>query len=119
LLTNKSEKYRLPTREEMLSYNPKRGDFEWSVNGEGLIEIKVQKFKGKTGNSLCKLIRKDPYFTAKFDRVGSIVWKNCDGKKKVGDILKILQKELPKEKNLDQRLFLFIQQLRNLNYIVY
>jgi hypothetical protein len=30
-----------------------------------------------------------------------------------------LQKELPNEKNLDQRLFLFIQQLRNLNYIVY
>jgi hypothetical protein len=119
LQINKSEKNKLPTREEMLSYNPKRGDFEWSTNSEGLVEIRVKKFKGKVGNSLCKLIKKDPYFTAKFDKVGSIVWKNCNGEKKVSDILMILEKKLPNEKNLDQRLFLFIQQLRNLNYIIY
>jgi hypothetical protein len=51
------------------------------------------------------------------DKLGSIVWKHCDGKNTLKDILKVLDKEFPKEKNIDQRLFLFIQQMIGLNYI--
>ena len=114
---NKQKKSYLPTAEEFLELTPKKVEFEWSTNEEGLVEIKVPKFKGNFGKSFCKVIRKDNNFTAKMDKIGSIVWKNCDGKNKVKDILKILKKELPNEENIDQRLFLFLQQMNILKYI--
>ena len=115
----KQEKYRLPTVEEFLQYRPRRLDFEWSTNGEGLVEMTVPKFKGNLGKSFCKVIRKENMFTANMDRLGSIVWKNCDGGRTVGQILEIVKKEFPEEKNVDQRLFSFIQQMGSLNYIDY
>lgn len=39
--------------------------------------------------------------------------------KTVKEILDVIIKEFPEEKNIDQRLFLFLQQLRALGYIVY
>jgi hypothetical protein len=53
------------------------------------------------------------------DKIGSFVWRKCNGNKSVGEILEILKKEFPKEKNIDQRLFLFIQQMGVLKYIIY
>ena len=115
----KQEKYRLPTVEEFLQYRPRRLDFEWSTNAGGLVEMTVPKFKGNLGKSFCKVIRKENMFTANMDRLGSLVWKNCDGGRTVGQILEIVKKEFPEEKNADQRLFSFIQQMGSLNYIDY
>ena len=121
LIKNKEKKvkYRPPTVEEFLKYRPIRLDFEWSTTEEELVEITVPKFKGNLGKSFCKVIRKDNMFTAKMDRLGTLVWKNCDGGKTVGQILEMVKKEFPKEKNIDQRLFSFIQQMVSLNYIDY
>ena len=102
----------------MLQFRPKRCDFEWSTNAEGLVEIKVPKFESNFGKSFCNVIRKGNEFTAKMDKIGSIVWKNCDGKKSVKDILAVLEKKFPKEENIDQRLFLFLQQMHGLHYIM-
>jgi hypothetical protein len=115
----KQEKYRLPTTEEFLQYRPRRLDFDWSTNAEGLVKMTVPKFKGNLGKSFCKVIRKENMFTANMDRLGSLVWKNCDGERTVGQILEIVKKEFPEEKNTDQRLFSFIQQMGSLNYIDY
>ena len=115
----KNKKSRLPTVDEFLKIKPIRLDFEWSFNKEKLVEIKVPKFKGNLGKSFCKIIKKDDTFIANMDKLGSIVWVNCDGKKTVKQILEIINKEFPKEKNIDQRLFLFIQQMKSLNYIDY
>jgi len=115
----KQKKYRLPTVEEFLRYRPRRLDFEWSTNAEELVEMTVPKFKGNLGKSFCKVIRKENMFTANMDKLGSFVWKNCDGERTVGQILEIVKKEFPEEKNMDQRLFSFIQQMANLNYIDY
>jgi len=109
---------RLPTVDEMLQFRPSRCDFEWSKTAEGLVEIKVPKFTSNFGKSFCKVIRKDNDFVAKMDKIGSIVWENCDGKKSVKDILKVLKKKYPKEENIDQRLFLFLQQMHGLHYIM-
>jgi len=114
---NKKNKQKLPTEQEMLRYQPKRADLKWEESKEGLVKLKVPKFQSNFGKSFCKLIRKENYFEADLDRLGSIVWKNCDGRKTVGDILKILKKEFQDEKNIDQRLYLFLQQLNNLDYI--
>ena len=110
---------RLPTAEEFLQYVPRRLDFEWSTNADGLVQLIVPKFKGNFGKSFLKIVKKDETFTANMDRLGSIVWENCNGFNTVEDILKILKKEFPDEENLDQRLFLFIQQMVSLNYLDY
>jgi hypothetical protein len=120
LLRNKEKREsRLPTAEEFLQYVPRRLDFEWSTNAEGLVQLKVPKFKSNFGKSFLKLVKKDDMFTANLDRLGSIAWENCDGAKTVKQILGILKKEFPDEEDLDQRLFLFIQQMTSLNYMDY
>ena len=119
MLRKNKEKYRPPTAEEFLQYRPKRLDFEWSEKADGLVELKVPKFKSNFGKSFCKVIKKDNTFTANMDKLGSLIWKNCDGRKTVKDILNLLEKEFPDEKDIDQRLFLFIQQMGSLNYIIY
>jgi hypothetical protein len=114
---SKKNKPRLPTVEEFLQFVPIRQDFKWSTNAEGFVELKVPKFKSNIGKSFCKAIRKDDVFVANMDKIGSIVWVNCDGVQTVKQILEKLQKELPDEKNIDQRLFLFLRQMQSLNYI--
>lgn len=117
--TKKKSKPRLPTEEEFLRFIPFRAEYEWSNNSEGLVEIKVPKFTSKIGKSFCKVIKKENIFTGKMDKMGSIVWNNCDGRKTVKDILNVIKKEFPEEKNINQRFYLFIQQMRNLNYLYY
>ena len=117
LRKNKPKKPRLPTIDEFLLFIPKRAELEWSTNKEGFVEIKTPKFKSNIGKSFCKVIKKENYFSANMDKLGSLVWKNCDGKKNVKEILKILEKEFQKEENLDQRLILFLQQMNSLRYI--
>ena len=113
----RKSKPRPPTADEFLQYMPKRLDFEWSTNADGFVELKVPKFKGNFGKSFCKVIRKDDTFTANMDKIGTLIWKNCDGKQTVKQILEKLKKEFPNEENIDQRLFLFLQQMNSLNYL--
>jgi len=114
---SKNKKPLIPTEVEFLKYTPKRVDLEWKVNSEGLVEIKIPKFKSNFGKSFCRVIKKDNYFMGNMDKLGSVVWQNCDGIKAVKNILEIVKKEFPDEKNIDQRLYLFIQQLHSLRYL--
>ncbi len=41
----------LPTVDEFLLYRPKRLEFKWSTNTEGLVTLTVPKFTGKVGKS--------------------------------------------------------------------
>ena len=114
---NKKEKPRLPTEEEFLSFIPRRAEFEWKVNSEGFVEIVVPKFKSNFGKSFCKIIKKDDTFSAKMDSIGSVIWQESDGEKTVKEILEIVRKKFPDEKEIDQRLYYFLQQMYSLNYI--
>jgi hypothetical protein len=116
---DKAKKARLPTAEQFLSFVPSKAELEWKVNDEDLVEIYVPKFKSNFGKSFCRLIKRDETLVAKMDKIGSIVWKNCNGKRSVKDIFNILKKKFPKEENLDQRLFLFLSQMRSLGYVNY
>ena len=117
LRKSKSKKPKVPTVEEFLKYRPKRADLEWRLNSEGLVEIKMPKFESNFGKSFCKILKKDNTFTANMDKIGSLVWQNCEGNKTVKDILEILEKEFPDQENIDQRLFLFLRQMQNLQYV--
>jgi len=79
----------------------------------------VPKFTGKLGKSFCKVLRKENTFEAHLDKLGSLIWSHCDGNTTVNDILGVVSKEFPEEKNIDQRLFLFLQQLKALRYLTY
>ena len=81
--------------------------------------ITVPKFTSNIGKSFCKTLKRDNTFKANLDKLGSTIWKQCDGIKTVKEILDVVTKEFPDEKNIDQRLFLFLQQLRALGYLVY
>jgi len=111
------QKYRPPTAEEFLQFRPKRRDLDWSKNADGLVELTVPKFKSNFGKSFCKVTRKEDCFAAKMDKIGSIVWENCDGKTTVQTMLNKVKKACPKEENIDQRLFSFLQQMQGLNYL--
>ena len=117
LIRKKNNKPRLPTAEEFRAFKPIRRDLEWSKNAEDLVELNVPKFNSNFGKSFCKVTRKDQTFTAKMDKIGSIVWENCDGKTTVQTILDKVKKTYPKEENIDQRLFSFLQQMQSLNYL--
>jgi hypothetical protein len=117
LLKKNKVKPRPPTVEEFLQFIPVKREFEWHTNEEDLVRITVPKFKGQLGGSFCKIIRKENTFTANLDKIGSLVWTHCDGKNNVKEILKMLKKKFPKEEDIDQRLFLFLQQMKSLNYI--
>ena len=117
LKKNKEKKPRVPTVDEFLTYQPKKAGMKWKLKGDGLVEIKVPKFESNFGKSFCKFIKKDNYFAANLDKLGSLVWQNCDGIKTVKEILAVVEKEFPDEKNIDQRLFLFLQQMKGLHYI--
>lgn len=97
---------------------PKRGDFEWKEEN-GKISIIVPKFKSRIGERFCRLLGREPTFTANLDEKGSLIWKLCDGEHTVEDILKELEERFPDEKDLDQRLFLYLYNLRKLDYIIY
>ena len=112
------QKARLPTEEEFLTFIPRRSNFEWSEDPEGIVKIKVPKFTSNFGKSFCNFVKKDNEFTASMDKYGSLVWKNCDGKKTVKQILAIMKKKFP-EDDLNQRLYLFLQQMQSLGYITF
>ena len=108
----KNKKNNLPTLEDFLKYKPKKFEFEWSENIDGNIELKIPKFKRRIGESLCNLLKRENIFIAKLDKIGSEVWKNS-----INQILTNIKKKFPEENNIDQRLFLFIQQMVNLKYM--
>jgi hypothetical protein len=83
------------------------------------VTVKVPKFTSNFGKSFCRVLKRDNTFLAHFDKLGSLIWPQCDGTKSVKEILAVVTKEFPNEKDIDQRLFLFLQQLNALNYITY
>lgn len=81
--------------------------------------ISVPKFTSKFGKSFCKVLKKENVFSANLDKLGSTIWTLSDGTKTVKEILEVITKEFPEEKNIDQRLYLFLYQLKALNYLSY
>ena len=115
-MTNKKNN-KIPTKEEFNKFKPIRLDFKWEKNEDGLVTIIVPKFHSKIGINFCKLIKKENNFSANLDKLGSIVWNLCNGSNSVKFILDNLVNEFPDEKNIDQRLYVFLQQMKNLNYL--
>ncbi|HEC88274.1 MAG TPA: PqqD family protein [Thermoplasmata archaeon] len=88
---------------------------EWLEENER-VKLKVIKFKGKFGQWLCRTLKKPNYFFINLDEVGSFIWKNCNGKNSIEDILEKLEKKYDKEK-IRERLLTFLIMLNKYGYI--
>lgn len=95
-----------------------RKEFIW-FEEEDRVRIIVPKFKSKIGKRFCRMLGKDPEFTVNLDEKGSLVWKLCDGKHTVEQILNEMERTFSDEKDIDMRLFLFLYNMKKLGYVTY
>ncbi|MCR4418345.1 MAG: PqqD family protein [Ignavibacteria bacterium] len=86
-------------------------DFEKSENN--LITILIPKFTNKFLVRHLMPRLKYPFFKVKLDEIGSAVWLEIDGKKKVGEIAQILEEKFgAKIQPIEERLSKFFTQLQ-------
>jgi hypothetical protein len=93
---------------------------EWEISTEtGLIVLKKPKFKNEILRKYLLPKLKNPFYTIKLDKIGSFVWHKIDGKNKISDIAKGLEKEFGESIHpVNQRLAKFIYLLNSNSFIV-
>ena len=84
---------------------------------DDLIQIKMQKFEGRLGKWLCKVLHKPNYALVHLDKLGSFIWRQCTGDATIDDILMALDKDMGNqfdaEEELEKRTYYFFHMLRN------
>ena len=90
---------------------------EWTEKN-GIVELKVIKFKGKFGKWLCKMLKRPNYFIISLDEIGSFIWKKCNGENSIQDILHDLEEKYGEEL-MKERLIIFLHMLGRYGYIGY
>jgi len=94
---------------------------EW-YEEEGLVKIKTVKFEGKLGKWFCDVLKKPNYIIVNLDEMGSFIWKRCDGKTTVEEILEELKENMGEKFEKDgigPRSFYFIRMLRNRRFVTW
>jgi len=94
---------------------------EW-YEEEGLIRLKTIKFEGNLGKWLCDMLNKPNYIIVNLDEMGSFIWKRCDGKTTIGEILDELKEttgERFEKEGMEPRSFFFLHKLRNLGFLAW
>ena len=62
---------------------------EWE-EGEGIVKVKVPRFKSRMGKRFCRWLKKSPTYDVNLDKYGSEAWKLCNGTNDVGTIAESL-----------------------------
>ncbi|MCH8289103.1 MAG: PqqD family protein [Candidatus Marinimicrobia bacterium] len=105
-MRNKEKK----TEVNLLELVPKR-ILEWEYTDDGLVTLKIPKFRGKLGNFITSKMN-SPDYTVQLDAVGSFVWKECDGEKNVLEISQKMKDEFGDDvEPLYERISFFIKTL--------
>jgi len=90
---------------------------EWKDNEEGLITLILPKFKSKIGRAFASIF-KNPMYEVKLDKIGTFLWRLCDGKNNIYDISQDMQKEFGDDiEPVYERMKKFVNMLKNLNAI--
>ena len=85
---------------------------EWDEEKNGIITVRKPKFHSDWAMKLFSPILKGKEFKIKLDELGSVVWKNCDGKKTVNEIGQLLGEHFgPDIEPIYERLNKFLMQL--------
>ena len=101
--------------DKMLEYVPVRL-CEFEMKDEKIVTVLYNKFE-KTW--LDKIFKKLQNKTAKIDldKIGSVVWLNCDGESNVLTIVEKTQREFEDEEAIKNRVILFLNQLASRHFI--
>jgi len=87
--------------------------FEFEKSENELVTILIPKFTNKFLVQHLMPRLKYPFIKIKLDEIGSVVWNEIDGKKKVGEIADILEKKFgEKIQPIEERLSKFFTQLK-------
>ena len=87
--------------------------FEFEKSENELVTILIPKFTNKFLVQHLMPRLKYPFIKIKLDEIGSAVWNEIDGKKKVGEIADILEKKFgEKIQPIEERLSKFFTQLK-------
>ena len=96
---------------------------QWEENEDGHVRVRMQKFEGRLGKWLCRVLHKPNHAMVRLDDLGSFIWKQCDGDTTVEDILKALDEEMGDrfevEEELEKRTFYFFHMLRTRGFIAW
>jgi hypothetical protein len=85
---------------------------DYSENQDGNFVLKTPKSDNAVLQKVITFISKKPHFKFKLDNYGSFIWKNCDGKKSVGKISKLLEREFGESvRPTEDRTILFLKSL--------
>jgi len=90
---------------------------DW-IEENGLIRLKVIKFRSKLGQWLCRCLKRPNYFFINLDEIGSFIWKKCNGENSIQDILHDLEEKYGEEL-MKERLIIFLHMLGRYGYIGY
>lgn len=78
---------------------PKRSeDRPWRIAEDGMVEIDMEN-KGFYHFIAQKFFKKPRISHISLDKYGSVVWQSIDGKNTVNDIIAVMKKSFPKEKD--------------------
>jgi len=92
---------------------------DYIIEDNGEITLVVEKSKYTLMKAIIKFFNKSQNFHIHLDKVGSIVWKNIDGKKTIEDILAKMEEKLGEDPTYVRRLRTFMKQLEKSNFINY
>ncbi len=70
----------------------------WHINDEGMVEIDMEN-KGFYHFLAQKFFNKPRISHIALDKYGSVVWQSINGKNTIRDIIEIMKKEFPTEKD--------------------
>ncbi|MDA2938937.1 PqqD family protein [Acidobacteria bacterium AH-259-A15] len=91
-----------------LGCRPRRR-LDWEEDGEGrAVLLRPKLGEGRLGRWVASYF-KNPYYQIRFDEFGSLVWKSCDGKTQVSEILEQMRERFgDRIEPAEERLYEFI-----------
>lgn len=111
------------TKKKKISINYMEGipvrseDIPWRLKEDSMVEIDIEN-KGFYHYIAQKFFKKPRISHISMDKYGSVVWQNIDGKNTVMDIVNIMERSFPKEKDrMLDRVVTYMAILQNNRFI--
>ncbi len=99
-------------QDSALSCQPKRL-LEWQEDDRGQVVILRPKLGKSRLARWCSSRFENPYYRIRLDKVGTLVWKSCDGNTKLSSILQSMRKHFGTDvEPAEDRLWRFLSTMR-------
>ncbi|MCX7908212.1 MAG: PqqD family protein [Ignavibacteria bacterium] len=93
-------------------------NYDYDFRSEELVDVLVPRFTSKFAQRHILPKMKNPYIRANLDEMGSYLWLNIDGKKKVADLINKMTEQFGERvQPATERVLLFLTQLYKAGFI--